>query len=390
MDKVRSLTNKIKPRMNMNKLHNITNKMKHMYSSSPLYKYIWGAIIFLICILIGIWIYKKDILLTTNDNKMISNLDKQANYIKNFNINDATYQHNLRDYYIMSSYNSCCGGNFTNTYVDYVPLKQVIKRGARVLDFEIYSVNGKSVVAVSDNNNYYQKGSYNSLPFAEVMEKINNYAFSGSTAPNPNDPLFLHFRIKSKQPHVFDDMTKSLYTTFVNRKLGKEFAYEYSGENLGLIPLKELQGKVIIICSRENEIWPSTPLNEFVNIASGGQFLRELRNYDVQYTHNFTELLDSNKKNMSITMPDLSSSDKNMPIALHIKYGCQMICANFQSNDTNLEYYIKFFNDAGSAFALKPDNLRYIPKIMTPPKPQDPKLSYARRQISKPYFNHQI
>ena len=291
--------------------------------------------------MVGYFTLSKANKLNNNNVVMSQTLDAIPVTLSSFNDNDGNYHHNLRDYYIMSSYNSCCGGNFQNSFVDYKPLKMVIARGARVLDFEVYSVKNKTVIAASDSDNYYQKGTYNSLPFADVMNKIDVYAFSGSTCPNPNDPLFLHFRIKSKQPHVYTDMTKALYQTFVNKKLGKEYAYEYGGENLGLVPLKDLKGKVIIMCSRENNMFETTPLNEYVNITSGSQFLRELRNYDVQYTHNFNELIDSNKKNMAITMPDLAPTDANMPVSLHLKYGCQMPCMNFQNVDSNLQYYLK-------------------------------------------------
>ena len=313
------------------------------------------------------------------------------NHIQGFDPMNGKYQHKLRDYYIMSSYNSCCGGGFNKNFVDYEPLKNVIKRGARVLDFEIYSYQNKTVVAASSTNNFFVKGTYNSLPFSDVMDKVNTYAFSDATCPNPQDPLFLHFRIKSTQPHVYTDMTKVIYQTFLRRKLGKEYAYEYDGENMGLVPIKDLQGKVIIICSRtNNNMFTKTKLNEFVNIASGGHFLKEYRNYDVQYTHSFNEMIESNKKNMALTMPDLQSSDANMPVSLHLKYGCQMPCMNFQNPDSNLQFYITFFNDNNGAFALKPLHLRYVPKIMKQPTPQNPKLSYARKVISKPYFSHQI
>ena len=75
------------------------------------------------------------------------------------------------------------------------------------------------------------------------MNMVNSYAFSHGTCANANDPLFLHFRIKSKKPHVYDDMTKTFYQTFKNRKLGNEYSYESQGENLGLVPIKDLQGK---------------------------------------------------------------------------------------------------------------------------------------------------
>ena len=326
----------------------------------------------------------------SNNTTMTKQLESIPNKIKGINVNDGNYQHNLRDYYIMSSYNSCCGGNFNDSYVDYAPLKQVINRGARVLDFEIYSVDGKTVVAASPSDNYYVKGTYNSLPFADVMNKVNIYAFSHGTCPNANDPLFLHFRIKSKKPHVYEDMTNVLSETFKHRKLGKEYSYESHGENLGTIPIKDLQGKVVFMCSRANNMFETTPLNEYINIASGSEFLRELRNYDIKYTHNYNELIQTNKKNMVLSMPDLSPNDDNMEVLIHIKYGVQMPCMNFQNMDSNLEFYMNFFNDAGFAYVLKPKELRYIPVQMKTPTPQDPKLSYARRVIQKPYFKHEI
>ena len=346
-----------------------------------------GIVLFSILLSYGI---KKSHLKTTNNTNMESQLESVPVKISNINTDDGNFQHNLRDYYVMSSYNSCCGGGFNNNFVDYEPLKQVIRRGARVLDFEVYSVDNKTVIAASPTDNFYLKGTYNSLPFNDVMDKINNYAFSHGTCPNADDPLFLHFRVKSKKPHVFDDMTKSMYQNFVGRKLGSEYAYEYNNENLGMVPLKNLQGKVIIMCSRSNDLFEKSSFNEFVNIASGGHFLSELRNYDIQFTHSFNELIDTNKKNMALTMPDLSNTDKNMPVLIHLKYGCQMPCMNFQNLDSNLQYYLNFFNKSGSAFSLKPVALRYVPVTVVPPKTQNPKLSYARRVIKKPYFTHEI
>lgn len=346
-----------------------------------------AVVVFSLILAYGI---KKSHLLTTNNSNMSQELSTIPTKISNINIDDGNYQHNLRDYYIMSSYNSCCGGGFNNNFVDIEPLKLVIRKGARVLDFEVYSVNNKTVIAASPTDNFYLKGTYNSLPFNDVMQVVNNYAFSHGTCPNADDPLFINFRVKSKKPHVFEDMTKSLYQNFVSRKLGSEYAYGYNGENLGTVPLRDLNGKVVIMCSRANDLFEKSSLYEYVNIVTGSHFLSELRNYDVQYTHSFNELIETNKKNMALTMPDLSNTDNNMPVLIHFKYGCQMPCMNFQNLDSNLQYYLEFFNKAGSAFSLKPVPLRYVPKIITPPKPQNPKLSYARRVINKPYFKHQI
>lgn len=343
-----------------------------------------------ILVLVALFTRNKMKLKQKNNTSMESSLESVPVKLSSFNVNDGKYHHNLRDYYIMSSHNSCCGGDYNDNYVDYSPLKMVIRRGARVLDFEIYSVDNKTVVAASPSDNYYLKGTYNSLPFDEVMNKVNTYAFSHGTCPNADDPLFLHFRIKSKQPHVYEDMTKSLLKHFKHRKLGNEYSYESRGENFGRVPIRELRGKVVFMCSRSNVMFEKTPLSEYINISSGGQFLRNLRNYDIQYTHNFNDMIDSNKKNMAITMPDLGETSKNMPVLIHFKYGCQMPCMNFQNVDSNLRYYLDYFNKANSAFVLKPEELRYKVLEIKKPTPADPKLSYARREIKKPFFKHQI
>jgi hypothetical protein len=58
-------------------------------------------------------------------------------------------------------------------------------------------------------------------------------------------------------------------------------------------------------------------------------------------------------------------------------YGCQMIAMCFQNFDDNLKFYTQYFDDAGSAFVLRPDRLRYIPVFIPIPKAQNPAVSYG-------------
>ena len=98
-------------------------------------------------------------------------------------------------YYIASSYNSCCAGDFQDSYVDLVPLKEVIHQGARVLDFALYLVNDDVVVGAGPTDSDNVKGTYNSIPVSGpdgILSTINSYAFQAPT-PNPTDPLFIHF-----------------------------------------------------------------------------------------------------------------------------------------------------------------------------------------------------
>ena len=94
----------------------------------------------------------------------------------------------------MSSYNSCCGGETLKGFVDTEPLKNVIRLGARFLDFEVYSIYGKPIIAagkdVSPNGKYCLKGTYNHLDFDEVMKKVKNWAFDKDFANNSKDLYF--------------------------------------------------------------------------------------------------------------------------------------------------------------------------------------------------------
>ena len=81
--------------------------------------------------------------------------------VANFNVGSIENKGKmLRDYYIKTAYNCCAIGNFKNTYVSTCALKQVIRQGARCLDFEIYSLNDMPVVAVSSQEDYNIKESF--------------------------------------------------------------------------------------------------------------------------------------------------------------------------------------------------------------------------------------
>jgi hypothetical protein len=181
-----------------------------------------------------------------------------------------------------------------------------------------------------------------------------------------------------------------LLNTLSRRLLGKKFSYENNGENLSKIPLKNIMGKVIIMVDKSNPLFSETLLNEYVNIASNSVFMRNIRFHDVKYTPDMQELIEFNKKNMSIVLPDLSTNIKNPSSTLSLNYGCQMVALSFQSYDPSLEYYNEMFDTAGSAFVLKPIELRFIPVTIPIPPPQNPAYSYEKRDIKSDYYNFTI
>lgn len=373
-----------------------TNKMKQLFSKvnmennkAKIIKYASYFIVIIMIFGIGSYIYTKMQLNTANCNNL-KEIYSGFPTISSFNPNDSAYKYLLRDYYVKSAYNCCSGGQFKNDYVNTCALKTCIQQGARVLDFEIYSINDNPVIATSSINNYHVKETYNSINLDDALQIINNNAFSGGSCPNPNDPLVLHFRIQSNNEKMMNKMADDIYNNIESKLLDKIYSNEYYGHNLGAVPLKEFLGKIIISVNKSNNSFENTKLKEYVNMASSSIFLRNSRFYDIQYTPDSNELIEYNKKQMTFCIPDLSPYDTNFSPATAMKYGCQWIGMNFQNFDANMEYYDLFFDKTGSAFVLKPEMLRYVPVTIPNPKPQDPNNSYTTRTISTDYYSFSV
>jgi hypothetical protein len=324
-----------------------------------------------------------------NEDKMSDTYPSNAP-LRSVSKQEADCKYLLRDYYIKSAYNCCAINKFKNSFVSKTALKICLAQGCRCLDFEIYSVDNKPVISVSDKKDYNVKGTYNSIPFDEMLNIINSNAF-GSGAPNPNDPLILHFRIKTDNKSIYDQMASDILANIDNyRILGPKFSYEFNGRNLGRVPLLLLTSKVIIVIDKTNSGYEGTKLEEYVNVTSNSVFMRGLRDYSVTYNPDFQELTEFNRKNLTLTMPDISPDNKNVKAPIHMSYGCQMICMNMQNDDDNLKFYNNFFAEKGKAFVLKPEKLRFIQKLMEAPAAQDPKLSYATRPVKEDYYSYNM
>lgn len=310
--------------------------------------------------------------------------------IKSIDTNNELYQYSLRDYYIKSAYNSCSGGNYKNGYVNTCILKDLIKQGIRGLDFEVYSIDDQPVVATSTSDSYCIKETFNSVPFGDVLNVIRDYAFSSSTAPCPFDPIILHLRIKSSNQPMYDNFAKIL-ESHNDMLMGKEYSFEYQGKNFGSVELPKMAGKVVIIVDRSNiAFMESEAFYEYVNMTSNSIFMRALHYYDIINSPDMIELIEYNKLNMTIGMPDKGSDPVNPSSITMRTYGVQMLALRYQTVDTNLEENDLFFNEAGHSFVLKPEKLRYIPEVIPDPVPQDPTVSFATREVKSDFYQFEI
>tara|TARA_Y100000591_G_C21778757_1_gene669794 strand:- start:9 stop:1169 length:1161 start_codon:yes stop_codon:yes gene_type:complete len=361
----------------------------------------WMVIVMIFIIITAtiMYIYSKSTYKDTHCN-IIKDVYTDMGKVSSINLNDPKFKgFLLRDFYIKTAYNCCAVGDFKNTFVDVCGLKNVIKQGVRVLDFAIYSVNNKPVIAVSsipcdhtvdEPQCFLIKESYNYVEFDKAMQIVASYAYAGDTCPNPNDPLILNFRIMSKNSSIYDSMTETLKNKLGDHLLGKEYSYENNGKSLAFEPIFKFVNKAIIIVDKANPYFEGTKLEELVNIGSNSVFMRSLTESEVKYTPDFNELKQYNKKNITLELPDVSSNDKNPSAALGMKYGVQMIGMCYQNYDSNLEFYETFFANAGYAFVLKPEALRYVEVTIAEPVKQNPELSYAPRATKSSYYSFTV
>ena len=350
---------------------------------------ILGFILLLVILMIVYIIYLTK--LPSKECDFMNNLYGALNgNLRSISASDPDCSANLNEYYVKTAYNACSGGSYKNDVVEICNLKAVLKQGVRGLDFEIYSIDNNPVVATSTSDNYYIKETYNSVSFSDVMSTIQNYAFSGSTAPNPTDPILIHLRFMSNNQSMYSNLA-NIFKSYDSILLGKEYSYETSGHNLGGEPLLNFMNKVILIFDRTNTSFlENKDLMEYVNMTSNSIFMRAYSYYDVKNNPDLEELREYNKKNMTIVFPDSGTNPVNPNGILSRDAGCQMVAMRYQYVDNFLIQNATFFDNCGYSFCLKPEDLRYKPVTIEEPTQQDPALSYATRNVTTDFYSFDV
>jgi hypothetical protein len=118
--------------------------------------------------------------------------------------------------------------------------------------------------------------------------------------------------------------------------------------------------------------------------------MRGYHSYDIKNNPDINELTIFNKSGMTIIFPDKKINPENPNGLVCRSYGCQMIAMRYQNVDNNLIENAKFFDEGGSAFVLKPPELRYQPIVIEKPPPQNPNYSYATRVVESEYYTFNV
>ena len=340
-------------------------------------------------------------------NKKDKNFKKAENVLKNnpsaissINKNNAKHNHSLWEYNIKSSFNSVMGGNLTNDFADERQIKIAMQTGTRFIDLEIWKKDGGPVVAFGPyklNDSATQKGSFNHIPLSSVLSTIKTHAFS-STSPNSTDPLFILFRIKTKDTTIYNIMAENLkHSGLLDRSLAAK--YKFNGKQQPQPPLIDvkllkLKNKVIILCYHDNDSAKSfkdTKFEEYVNLGGKNPHIQFVNDIDAQ-TSDTAKQINNNKKMLSIIINTSGGNFKNTDFNTFNGKGFSVIPMSHANIDSNYNMSIKEFKH--SAFVLKDAKLRKIPakmKIQTKDiDGQTIKNSYAPRQVQLPMVKFQI
>jgi hypothetical protein len=279
----------------------------------------------------------------------------------------------LKEYFIKAAYNSALSGDFMNTEM----IKYVLSRGCRFLDLEVFSIDNIPYVAYSTDSTFLDIDSKNKLQLSEVLKTIAGYGFM-SPSPNPNDPIFIHFRIKSKDPELYKQIAMSIDLNLKTR-LYKD---ERTGSIMvnGQTKLSKLMKKIIIVVDKstapnykkypECDLEPCYNLSRYVNMESGGDTIRSYKydriiNQQTTPPHIRDNGLSTDISDLKMVFPDagndiigaLRNYGSN---DLVLDYGVQIAFYRFYQIDTNLIEYEKLFSDNKSAFIPMSQLINYI------------------------------
>ncbi len=333
--------------------------------------YIIKVITITIVIFISIFIISK----VSTKSSNCSRIKKNKNISKFASINDGNQpcvvnSGNIKDLllnkvFVKTAHDCCCSGDYKNDYVDVCALINCRDAGVRALDFQIYSLKNRPIIAASSVSGNKYKEMYNSLDFYSTMQEVKR-RFLTSECSNFSDPLFLIFRVNSSLKSTYDSMFNGLLEIFGSGSTTGNILYINKSSDIGSVKLADLVGQVVIcVYAYDAPTFYKSPLTTITSLD-----LNTAKN-KIRYE---TELLDAQltispidraglqlSTNTNIAFPNRQSSSANMDFVLTgLYYGITFIGMNFQKADPARATYDKFFsvggNGSGCSFIEKNPN----------------------------------
>jgi hypothetical protein len=276
----------------------------------------------------------------------------------------------LRDVIIKASSNTA----LTGSYVNLDMITQVLTRGCRFLDFQVFIKNHTAVVGYSSatyDPSFTSMTSLNCVSLAGVCSTIMANAFS-DTSPNMGDPLFVQFHLQTAQSNMYDTIAQILYANFHEKMLMN------NNKAVTVTPdtrISDLMGRIVILMDA-----PLLKTTAYVNSCNDGDITcQSLPNIVNMQTNTPTvplytegELLkhmfspsSANSYLFRIVQPSLgyfsitSNADAH---GLIMNYGVQVVAESFYILDANLASYEQLFDGQKAAIASLSEVIGVIKK----------------------------
>lgn len=298
--------------------------------------------------------------------KDMSNLNDEASTAGlGLNINavpEGQYNFPIKEFVIKSSYNSAIVGGSASKEA----IKFVLKRGCRVLDFEIYTRRDdkdfeREYISYSEDTEYKSIKTDLDLSMEDAFITVIGNAFT--SAPAPKDPLFIHLRIKNHSRDAYKRIVKSLETNFGSKMYDKKVN--------GITKIGDLMDKIVVILDTtsapdydkygsclKSDGTDCVPFSVYVQLRSG---MVEFPKYSyIDYGSSCMisspiSISDDGRTDMKsfymVTPPQVGNVEAPT-IAELAKQPCQMVLMKFYKQTPALKSYEKIFNKCNSSFCL--------------------------------------
>lgn len=253
----------------------------------------------------------------------------------------------IKNIVFKSAFNCCCIGGMKNDYVDLCALNNCYRAGVRVLDFQIFSLNGSPVISASTVNENEYKEMYNYLSFSETMNKINHTFLNASLNLNNNNVLFLNFRINSNNMDIYNKMAQILIDTFSGSS--NILLKTPVDKDLNMFTLNDLKNKIIIMVDlnaspKMKDSFIKTEMSKITLVTFGPGFKYHSLYVNESSLQSGVDL-SSIYPNKTAYSTNYDYDDKG------IRNNFNFIYMNFQKNtDHYLMKYINYFKDSCSSY----------------------------------------
>jgi hypothetical protein len=290
-------------------------------------------------------------------------------------------KYRLCDYYLASSAYSLFPGAKVYDYISDQVIPLLAKAGPRLVELDVYDDGTGTPVVGLKNQKLGTDYAYNTVPLEACCVAIVNNVFNTVACPVASDPFILSLVFHTTNVNVLNATAEILRTVCPYYLL--DVSYGYQRKNVAIEPICNLQSKIVIVSGGEVK---GTLMEELVNLSWGTSNLRRLTYTQAAQTNDSDELINNNRNNITMVVPDLEGDLVNKNPQILLSYGCQWNLMNYGSIDTAMEVYIGEFQE--HSVVLKPEPLRPL-KVQTYKQPvlQDPDLSFQLKRVRSPVYD---